>query len=418
MKIKLFIYLFMLFPIINLAQKPTLYIGGTLHIGDGTKIETSAISVLNGKFDLVADLSNIRIDPDAFDTIIRLYGKHIYPGFILPNTTLGITEIGAVRATHDFREVGEVNPNIRVLTAYNTDSKIIPTIRTNGVLLAQITPRGGLFSGQSSIFYLSGENWEDAVCKIDEGIHLYWPSIVKQHGWWGDPGERERNKIYEEKVTRIESILKKAKAYFEYHENIDLKMESMQGLFNGNKILYIHANYANDIRRSIQMIKHLNIKNCVLVGGEEVLSVTDIIKKHKVPIILNRIHRLPNTEDRPIDEPFIQPQKLKALDIKFCFSYSGSMEAMGSRNLPFSAGTAVSYGLNYEDAVRALSLDAAEIMGIGTDLGSVEIGKDATFFISTGDALDISTNNIEHIFMKGLSINIDNHQKKLYEKFK
>ena len=418
MKINLFIYFFLLFPMLILAQKPILYIGGTVHIGNGEKIETGAISVLNGKFDLVADLSNIRIDPDAFDTIIRVYGKHIYPGFILPNTTLGITEIGAVRATHDFKEYGEVNPNVRVLTAYNTDSKIIPTIRTNGVLLAQVTPRGNLFSGQSSVFYLSGKNWEDAVCKIDDGIHLYWPSIVKKHGWWGDPGGIKPNKIYEEKVHKIESVLKEAKAYFQDHNNIDLKMESMKGLFNGDKILYIHANYSADIRKSIEMIKKLNIKKCILVGGEEALSVIDIIKKYQIPLILNRVHRLPDTEDRAIDEPFVQPQKLKELDVKFCFGYSGGMEAMGSRNLPFSAGTAVAYGLNYEDAVQALSLNAAEIMGISNHLGSIEIGKEATFFISSGDALDISKNNVENIFIKGEAINIDNHQKTLYEKFK
>ena len=153
------------------AQKPILFIGATAHLGNGEMIETSIISVQNGKFDLVADVKNIRIDPNAFDTIYRCYGEHIYPGFIAPNTKLGLTEIDAVRATHDYQETGEIKPHVRSLTAYNTDSKIIKTVRTNGILLAQSTPRGGWVSGQSSVFYLDGWNWEDAICRQDDGIH-------------------------------------------------------------------------------------------------------------------------------------------------------------------------------------------------------------------------------------------------------
>ena len=247
------LFLLLIIPLLASSKKPILYIGGTAHLGNGKTIETSAISILNGKFELVADLSNIRIDPNAFDTIIRVYGKHIYPGFILPNTTLGITEIGAVRATHDFKEVGKNNPNIGSLTAYNTDSKIIPTIRTNGILLAQATPRGNIFSGQSSIFYLDGDNWENAICKINDGIHLRWPSSVKKTGWWGDPGKTEKNKDYQNAKDAIETLLKKAKSYSKGDNKIvDLKMESMIGLFKNTKILYVHANYAKDIRESIR----------------------------------------------------------------------------------------------------------------------------------------------------------------------
>ena len=170
------------------GQKPTLFIGATAHIGNGKVIENSAVSVKENKFDLVADLSVIRIDPNAFDTIYKVYGKHIYPSFILPNTTLGITEIDAVRATHDYRETGNINPNIRSLIAYNTDSKLTKTVRSNGVLVAQVTPRGGLVSGQSSIMYLAGDNWEDAALKADDGIHINWPNSYYNTGWWAEPG--------------------------------------------------------------------------------------------------------------------------------------------------------------------------------------------------------------------------------------
>ena len=181
------------------AQKASLFIGGIAHLGNGEVIKNSAISIKNGKFDLVADASLIRIDPSAFDTIYKIYGKHIYPSFIIPNTTMGITEIDAVRASRDFNETGEINPNIRSLIAYNTDSKLTKTIRTNGVLIAQVTPRGGLVSGQSSIMFLDGENWEDAALKADDGIHVNWPNSYYNTGWWAEPGETKENKKYKKK---------------------------------------------------------------------------------------------------------------------------------------------------------------------------------------------------------------------------
>ena len=150
-KIQIILLFFLIFSLNLEAQKPILFIGGTAHLGNGESIENSAISILNGKFELVTNASIIRIDPEAFDTIYRIQGKHIYPGFIAPISTLGITEIGAIRASHDYREVGNINPNVRSLIAYNTESKIIKTVRTNGVLIAQISPKGGLIDRKSVV---------------------------------------------------------------------------------------------------------------------------------------------------------------------------------------------------------------------------------------------------------------------------
>ncbi len=400
------------------AEKPTLYLGAKVYVGNGTTIENALVSVNDGKFELISEATNIRIDPNAFDTIIRVDGKYIYPAFILPNTTLGLREIDAVKATKDFKEIGKINPNVRSLIAYNTDSKITPTIRTNGILIAQITPRGSLFSGQSSIFYLDGDNWENAVYKSDDGIHLNWPSSYKTSGWWANPGETKKFKDYEEVVSNISEILEKAKSYSIYHKIIDLRMESLKGLFNGSKTLYIHADYARDIRKSILFCLKIGVKKIVLVGGEEALQEISLINKNKIPIILNRIHRLPPSQDINIFEPFLQPKKLQENGVLFCFSYSGEMEAMGARNLPFTAGSAVSYGLKYDDAISSLTLNAAKILGIDDKLGSIEIGKEASFFISTGDALDIKTNNVELAIIKGKIIDLNNHQKNLYNKYK
>ena len=255
------------------AQKPTLFIGATAHLGNGKKIDNAAISIKDGKFEMIADATLIRIDPSAFDTIIKIYNKHIYPGFIVPNTTLGITEIDAVRASKDFNETGSLNPHVRTRIAYNTDSKISKTVRSNGVLVAQVTPRGGRISGQSSVMYLDGWNWEDATLRADDGIHLNWPASYYNTGWWAEPGDSKQNKEYQKKVNEIEVFLTKASSYAKSSSIIDLKMESMRNLFDGNKTLYIHANIANDMRDAISLVNKLKIKKLVIVGAEDALKI-------------------------------------------------------------------------------------------------------------------------------------------------
>jgi len=400
------------------AQKTTLIMGGIAHLGTGEKIENSLIVIRDGKFDLVADASLVRIDPSAFDTVIRAYGKHIYPAFIAPNTTLGITEIDAVRASKDYNEVGSYNPNVRSQIAYNTDSKIIKTVRTNGVLVTQTTPRGGVISGLSSVMYLDGWNWEDATLKADDGIHLNWPSSFNTSGWWAEPGKTSKNKNYDDRVKEIKNYFEIAKSYSQYDSKMDLELVSIQELFKGTRNLYIHANYAKDIRESVRFFKKIGINNIVIVGGRDALNAISILKENNISIILERVHSLPVNEDAAIDQFYKLPIQLSENNILFCLSYSGDMEAMGTRNLPFTAGTAVAYGLDMEKAIASISLNTAIILGIEKTTGSIEIGKNATFFISSGDALDMRTNNIELSFIKGIPVDLNNHQKELFEKYK
>ena len=416
---KIFLLILNLFLLGNIsAQKTTLIMGGIAHLGTGEKIENSLIVIRDGKFDLVADASLVRIDPSAFDTVIRAYGKHIYPAFIAPNTTLGITEIDAVRASKDYNEVGSYNPNVRSQIAYNTDSKIIKTVRTNGVLVTQTTPRGGVISGLSSVMYLDGWNWEDATLKADDGIHLNWPSSFNTSGWWAEPGKTSKNKNYDDRVKEIKNYFEIAKSYSQDDSKMDLELVSIQELFKGTRNLYIHANYAKDIRESVRFFKKIGINNIVIVGGRDALNAISILKENNISIILERVHSLPVNEDAAIDQFYKLPIQLSENNILFCLSYSGDMEAMGTRNLPFTAGTAVAYGLDMEKAIASISLNTAIILGIEKTTGSIEIGKNATFFISSGDALDMRTNNIELSFIKGIPVDLNNHQKELFEKYK
>lgn len=405
---------------ISPQKKSILLIGGYAHIGNGKVIEESAIGIKEGKISMVANTYTTPYDSTKFDTIIYIKGKHVYPGFIAPNSTIGLTEIESVRATLDFSETGSINPNVRSLIAYNTDSKIIPTVRTNGVLIAQVAPRRGLIPGTSSIVELNGWNWEDAVLKEDDGIFMNWPETFSAGGWWAEPGPNQKNKEKEKHVQDLEAFFRDAKAYGEVasHEQKNLKFEAMRGLFKGTKKLYINADYVKDIMEAVGFAKKFNIEHTIIIGGEDSWMITDLLKENKVAVCLNRIHELPSRPEDDVDLPYKRPYLLQKAGVLFCLNYEGDMEAMGSRNLPFTAGTAAAYGLTKEEALMSITLNTAKILGIDDKVGSLETGKDATLFVSEGDALDMRTNNVVLAYIQGKSIDLINHQVLLYEKYK
>ncbi len=405
-------------PLIGFGQR-ILYLGGKAHLGNGESIDVSAISVNDGKFEMVANAKIIRINPQAFDTIIHIYDHHVYPAFIATNTTLGITEISAVRATNDYRETGTFKPHVRSLIAYNAESVIIPTIRSNGVLLAQVAPQGGRITGSSSVMKLDGWNWEDAVLKADDGIHLNWPRYFVQTGWWAEPGDIEKTKEYDQQSEELKDYFVKSKSYYESKSNInDLPMKAMKGLFSGDKRLYIHANLQREMTDAILFAKEMGIKHMAIVGAKEAHKMAAFLKEHNVAVLLDRIHRLPSTESTAVDMPYKQAAILHRAGVKFGFCFQGDMEAMGQRNLPFSAGTAVAHGLPYEEAVAALTLNTAQILGIDEHTGQIKADMDATFFISKGDALDMMGNDVIHAFIKGQKVDLDNKQKALNRKYR
>lgn len=381
--------------------------GATVHIGNGQVMENAVIIIENGKIRDIADARQVRLDTTN-STYIKAYGKHIYPGFILPNTTLGLVEIDAVRASRDANETGFMNPHVRSIIAYNTESIVSSTVRTNGILLSQICPRGGRISGTSSIVEMDGWNWEDAVYKEDDGLQLNWPYFRSY-----------KKDTYSEQVTLMQDFFAKAKAYSESTpKEADLRMEAMKGLFNGSKTLYIHAWQQIELQDAVYFAQQYGVKKMVLTGAGEAWKIADFLAKNEVPVILERTHSLPSFEDESVDMPFKKAKILHDAGVLFCLNYAGDMERMGSRNLPFTAGTTVAYGMHKEDALSSITLNAARILGIDATVGSIEIGKDATLFISTGDALDMRTLDVEYAFIRGKQLDLNNHQKALYEKYK
>lgn len=424
MKTKIIILLTIYFQLcaINLfAQVPSpapeqkgavLLQNGTAHLGNGEVIENAVIGFENGKITLVADAKVVKIDPSAYDTIINIEGKHVYPGFIAPNSTLGLTEIDAVRATQDNDETGILNPHVRSIIAYNTESNITTTVRFNGVLMGQITPRGGLISGTSSIVQFDAWNWEDAIYKEDDGVHINWPNMYQR---WGG----KENKEYDNTKKELNDFFENAKAYskVDNYTEINIRFESVRGLFDGSKKLFIHTNYIKEITEAITFVKKFELKNVVLVGAYDAWMVAELLKENNISVILKRVHSLPERQEEDVYLPYKMPKILFDAGILFCLENAGDMEAMNTRNLPFYAGTAAAYGLTKEQALQAITLNTAKILGIDKTCGSIEIGKDATLFISTGDALDMKTNNVELAFIQGRKIDLSSRQKNLYEKY-
>ena len=398
-----------------LVQKEAiLIINGTAHIGNGQVIQNSAIGFKEGKLTLVAEATGIKIDKSEYKLIIDAAGKHVYPGFINCNSNIGLTEIDAVRSTRDFNETGEFNPNVRSIIAFNTDSKIPATVRSNGVLLSQIVPQGGVISGQSSVVELDAWNWEDAAYKTDEGIHINWPRMYTIFNNPNETEEVQRQKI-QSNLNAIELLFSEAKAYSLNSNPAEknLKYEAMKGLFNASKKLYVHCDYVKEIVSAINMAKRFGVK-MVLVDGADSFRVTDLLKENNIPVILGRIHSLPQREDDDVDLPYKLPFLLKQAGVVFAIGIESSWQA---RNLMFNAGTASAFGLTKEEALVSITSTPAKILGIDERVGTLEEGKDATLFISEGDALDMRTSKVTKAFIRGKDINLDNIQSQLYRKY-
>lgn len=393
-----------------------LFTHATIHVGNGTMINNGAIGFAKGKITYVGTTADA---PANFDKTIDYNNHHIYPGIIAPNSTLGLVEISAVRATRDYAEVGAYNPNVRSVIAFNTESKVTTTVRTNGVLLGQITPRGGVISGSSSVVQFDAWNWEDALVKENDGIHLNWPVMHRRTGWWSAPGPQEKSKTYDKQVKDLQDFFKSAYAYSQSKpKKRDLRFEAMSGVFDGSKRLYIQIDVLMELEAMLPFIDAYHISKPVVVGGYDAHLIADELIARNIPVMLRRVHDLPLHEDDDTDLPYRLPSILTEKGVMFCLQNAGDMEQMGTRNLPFYAGTAAAYGMDKEAALSAITLNTAKILGIDASYGSLEVGKSATLFVSTGDALDMRTNNVVQALIDGRNISLNNHQKVLYNRYK
>jgi imidazolonepropionase-like amidohydrolase len=398
-----------------------IIMGAVIHTGDGTVIPNGYMTLEKGKITGIGDATVVKLSTDGA-RLITASGKHIYPGLIAPITNLGLVEIESVKATIDERELGDNNAHIRSLVAYNTDSKVPPTLRSNGILMAQITPAGGTIAGSSSVVQLDAWNWEDAAIKKDDAMHINWPAVPRGRGFGGGGGGRfgagapagDPNERVNTAIAELNTFFSQAKMYSENTPAVtNTRLAAMKGLFNGTQKLFITANSQKDIVAAVNFAKSHGITP-VIVGGDEASMLTAFLKSNNVAVVVKQPHALPNNVDDDVNKPYKNAAALNNAGVTVVLSIDGFWQ---QRNLPFMAGTASAWGMSKEDALKTVTLNAAKAMGIDKTTGSLAIGKDATFFISAGDALDMISNKVEEAFIQGRSTNLDNLHKQLDKKF-
>jgi imidazolonepropionase-like amidohydrolase len=428
MRILFFILSIGLFAVANgqsnvLPAKPqtgvTYIKNATIHVGNGKVIENGTIKIADGKIAEVG--ADVTVPAGA--TAVDAKGKHVYPGLVLASSNLGLVEMSSIRATSDVREIGDMNPSVRSIVAYNTDSKVINTLRSNGVLMANIVPQGSLLAGSSSVVQLDAWTWKDAAYKTDEGMHLYMPLMMARPrfgrgGFGGGPQAPAGDPVKADlaKVEEVKNFFREAKAYnaVEKHDETNLKLEAVKGLFNKTQKLYVHASTVRQMLVAIDFVKEFGF-DVVIVGGSESYQIADLLKQHNVSVILQQPHSLPTGEDDDVDQPYKTAAALQKAGVLFAISDDDSQTR--GRNLAFNAGTAAAYGLTKEEALQSITLNAAKMLGVSDKAGSIEVGKDANIVISEGDILDMKSSNVTDAFIQGRKIDLNDKQKQLNDRY-
>lgn len=389
-------------------------VGVTAHIGDGTIVENCNIVFENGKITSIGGSGSL-----LKGRTIKASGKHVYPGFIAPAKSLGLVEVDAVRSSDDQDELGEFIPNIRSLIAYNAESKVVESMRPNGILIGQIAPQGGGISGTSSIVQFDAWNWEDAAVKVDDGIHMNWPNSFRRGRWWlGEERGYKPNKEYAEQIQKAVDFMLNAKAYGtgKVGEQPNETFIAMQGLFNGTKKLYIYADGEKEMIDAVTVANENGVKSIVIIGGYEAHKIIPFLKKNNIPVLVQQPHATPSREDDDYDMPYKLPKILVDGGLLVGLQ-NADMSNFQTRNLPFYAGHVAGYGMDKEIALQLITGNTAKILGIDDSYGTLAIGKSATLFISEGDALDMRTNVLIHAFIDGREISLETHQTELWKRY-
>ncbi|CAB0150366.1 Adenine deaminase [Pseudidiomarina piscicola] len=395
-------------------QQPILLQGGTVYtVVNGVKEDTDLLLV-DGKISAIGkDLAT----PEGAQ-VVDVSGKHLYPGVIAMDTTLGLKEIEAVRATEDSEETGAITPEVSGHVAYNPDSEVIPTIRYNGISHAQVVPQGDLIAGRSSLLQLDGWTYEDAGERLNVGVHVNWPRVGVSSSWWETRSPAEQRKANAEARKNLKRAFIEAKAYYDAKQagelnGTDLRWEAMLGLFDGSGTLYVHANDQRQIQEAMTLTKEFGF-DWVLMGARDAWRMADTLAEADVRVVYGAPFGLPSRHDEAFDQAFSTPAALADAGVDFAISYPGYWDV---RNLPFAAGNAVAYGLDKDAALRAITLTPAEFMGVADRVGSLEVGKQATVVISAGDLLDPIGQNVEMLFIEGRMVDLNNRHLQLYNKY-
>jgi imidazolonepropionase-like amidohydrolase len=398
--------------------KPIAIKGATIHPISGPDIPSGTIVFENGKITAIG--ANVTI-PSGADEIDGA-GKHVYPGLINANTVLGLVEIGAVRATVDVEEAGAINPNVRSITSVNPDSELIPVARAAGVLTALSVPEGGIISGQSAVLRLDGWTPEEMTVLSPAGMHLRWPNLTIDRRPRARKSVKDQQKEIEKAQKQIRDAFLVARSYWQARKNpapdfkSDLRWEALMPVFDGKLPLFVHANTLAQIEAALAWAKEMQFK-IVLVGGEDAWRVAPQLKESDTAVILGPATSLPPRRDDDYDSAWNSAAKLQQAGVRFCIASNGRGAETNERNVGYEAGLAAGYGLPKEEALKAVTIYPAQILGVADRLGSLETGKAATLIVTNGDPLDFPT-QVEAAFIDGRKIDLSNRQTRLRDKYR
>lgn len=395
-------------------QQAILIQNATLHtVTQGVKKEHDLL-IVNGVIQQIGQ--NLGVPKNT--RVIAAKGKHVYPGLIGLTSQLGLVEIGAVRATRDMTEVGQYTPEVKAHIAFNADSEVIPTVRSNGVTHVEVAPTGRGLTGQSSLMQLDGWNWQDALVKAQTAMHLRWPNVGINKAFWERRSPEKQKEANEKALKELKQIFEAIKAYAKARDAdsnhpIDVRWEAMRPVLTGEMPLIVHASDYRQIEQAIHFANEHKLKLILADVADADLAI-DLIKQHKVPVIFTSAWGRPSRSDEGIDRAYRMPAVLEQSGVEFALAIAGSWNV---RDLPFAAGHTIAYGVSPETALRSVTLTPAKLMGIDDKMGSLDIGKHANIVISNGDIFDHLTHKVEMMFIEGREVNLDNRHKKLYRKY-
>jgi len=405
--------------------KPVALVNATIHPVSSDPILDGVILFEDGK---IVKLGKKVSLPEGAE-IIDLKGKHIYPGLISSQSSLGLVEIDAVRASRDTVETGRLNPNARAESAVNPDSELIPVTRANGVLVAHVSPSTrGLIAGSTAAMYLDGWTNEDMTIAAPVGIAFRWPRAPREPAFNLNSAAAHDAKKAEDKYGKDISVLEEAfanaRAFWKAKESggtpveVNLRWEALKPVLERRIPAIVTANSLREIRDAVAWSIREDIR-ITISGGRDAWRAVELLKKNDVAVLINATQALPRRRWESYDTSFLNPLKLSEAGVAYAIAFGGSSGPLSAneRNLPYEAAKAVAHGLPYEEALKSITLYPAQILGIANRLGSLEVGKDATLIVTNGDPLDIRT-NVESAFIQGRSLDLASRHTQLYEKYK
>ena len=393
---------------------PVLLTDATIHTATQGVLENADLLMVDGKIAAIG----VDLAAPAGAKVVALNGKHLYPGLIALANQLGLIEIEAVRATDDTAEVTDTNPDIRARIAYNADSEVIPTVRANGFSYSLVYPKGSALMGQSSLMQLDAWTWQDSTVADGVGLHVNWPSSSTVAGWWSHKKPEEIAKENAKALQKMKDYFVQAKAYSDaaaagLNKGVDSRWQAMIPVFKGERPLFVHADDLRQIKQAMDLAKQYQLK-LVIVGGRDSWRMADELAAAKVAVVFTAPYGIPERDDEANNTAFQTPALLQKAGVKFALSLDGYWD---TRNVVFGAGQAISYGLTQDQALAAVTINAAEIAGVADKIGSLEVGKAATVVVSDGDIFDYLTHKVSAMWIDGREVTLNDRNKQLHQKY-